>query len=459
MTPEKVAVISDGTPLTYGELAAQIEALCRFLRQAEVPAGVTVIWAPTLLESWKLGLALRRLGHTTLCVRDAGELADGSHGITSLVGFEPFPQGFAGRTIAIPALPTAPGNEPRAAVAGNHILLTSGTTGTSKRVTRTAAAEFATLRDSALAQEITEHSVVCLGNLGLWTAAGHRFPLVAWGQGATVVLHQGADQHTPFNAYDLTHVYTTPDLLNGLLRVPEADLRVNHGVRLLVTGGAMTKNQVAIVRKRVSRNIVALFGATETLTVSLTPIHRPEDLEWHHVLPTREVQIVDEHDVVLARGEQGFLRIKIDDGVTGYVGDPATSARFFKDGYFYPGDLAVLDADGRLGLRGRFTDVINVLGNKLATAPLERAMEEHLGVIAACIVSLQEPGQPELIHVILETATPVTREAWDLLVAQQLRPFQIVPVAVHQWASLPRNDMGKIQRDRVRQQIISRRMT
>src|SRR5271169_558058 len=71
---------------------------------------------------------------------------------------------------------------------------------------------------------------------------------------------------------------------------------------------------------------------------------------------------------------------------TRLLDDEVATRAFFYDGYFYPGDLGMFGHDGRLSLRGRASDVINVLGDKIATDPIERALQDRLGAEGVCIL-------------------------------------------------------------------------
>ena len=103
----------------------------------------------------------------------------------------------------------------------------------------------------------------------------------------------------------------------------------------------------------------------------------------------RKVQIVDEEGRDCSPGQEGDLRVLVrETDVTSYLDDEAASAKFFRDGYFYPGDIAVGRSDGRIRILGRAADVLNLQGQKIAVAPLEQRVQEFLGVSTVC-----QPGQ------------------------------------------------------------------
>ena len=73
-SPDKPAVVYNGSPYGYASLARWIEGARRFLAQQGLPPGtVAVLCLANYLDAWVLGLALRSLGFTTIAARDAGQ--------------------------------------------------------------------------------------------------------------------------------------------------------------------------------------------------------------------------------------------------------------------------------------------------------------------------------------------------------------------------------------------------
>jgi fatty-acyl-CoA synthase len=163
---------------------------------------------------------------------------------------------------------------------------------------------------------------------------------------------------------------------------------------------------------------------------------------------------VDEDDSPLPSGVQGQLRVLIDDGLAGYLGDEAATRACFRDGYFYSGDLAVLGADGRLALCGRDTDVVNVLGNKVATGAVEQALRERLQATAVCLLDLPGSAQDEALHLVIEIAQVPAQAAIVAAIEAELGPARPYPLHVHFVTRMPRNTMGKVQRPQLRQQLM-----
>jgi fatty-acyl-CoA synthase len=152
-------------------------------------------------------------------------------------------------------------------------------------------------------------------------------------------------------------------------------------------------------------------------------------------------------------GKIGRVRVSTAGGPTSYLNDEAATRAFFKDGFFFTGDLAVMRSDGRMALQGRVTDVINVQGTKISPAAIEDRLGELLGVSGVCLFSMQNDSGEEVFHVVVETSTPIDSERLTAAFKQELRGFP--QARVYFAAALPRNEMGKVLRQAVRAQAIA----
>jgi acyl-CoA synthetase (AMP-forming)/AMP-acid ligase II len=203
---------------------------------------------------------------------------------------------------------------------------------------------------------------------------------------------------------------------------------------------------------RLTSQIFTHIACTEASSYALTRIDEPEDLSWHRIFPGREVQVVDEEDRVLPSGQTGMVRVRLLAGSAGYLDDEVATRAFFRDGYFYPGDLGVFRADGRLALLGRATELINILGNKIAAGPIEATLQRKLQVSGVCVLSFPNQTSHEEVHVVIES-TRLLQE--DVIATALNSALPVKRIHLTYLDVLPRNEIGKIQRDVLQRTILS----
>src|SRR6185295_2096740 len=269
---------------------------------------------------------------------------------------------------------------PTPASGGAHILLTSGTTGIKKKVLIEDAHLSVLTPRRADVYGISERSIVSVHNLGTWTGAGYKVPNCVWSAGGAVVIHQFPQRHEALLIEGLSLAFFSPYTLANLLKAAPSDFKRSETMRLLIGAGALTRALAAEARTRLTPHIFTAIGSTEAGPWALTRIERDEDVGSHCIHPSAEVQVVDEHDRPLPAGRMGAVRVRTVDTVRGYLDDEEASRAVFRHGYFYSGDLGTFREDGRLTLNGRANNVINLHGNKVATEPIELALQESLGV-------------------------------------------------------------------------------
>lgn len=221
-------------------------------------------------------------------------------------------------------------------------------------------------------------------------------------------------------------------------------------MRLFVGGGPLSQTLALEAKRRLTPRLFSQMGSTEAATIAVTPVEGPDDLRWHRLLPERDVQIVDEQDRELPAGQAGLVRIRPLDGAPGYLDDPEANRSFFRDGYFYPGDLGVIGPEGRLALHGRAAEVINIMGRKIAAGPIEAVLRDRFNVSGACILSALDASGETVVQIVIESRRRIPPAELEA-VLQTIKSAD--HVHVHYVEALPRNHMGKIQRNILREQL------
>ena len=142
---------------------------------------------------------------------------------------------------------------------------------------------------------------------------------------------------------------------------------------------------------------------------------------------------------------------------SGYRGGPRAPA----DGWFRTGDLGLLDAEGRLAVRGRADDVINTGGYKVVPGEVAAALQSCPGVREVAVVGQPDPQWGERVVAVVVPADPGAPPAPELLrrhVRERL-PRYAIPSRVVMVDAVPMLPSGKQDTVRLRQELLRREQT
>ncbi|HQR05041.1 MAG TPA: fatty acid--CoA ligase family protein, partial [Rhodocyclaceae bacterium] len=222
---------------------------------------------------------------------------------------------------------------------------------------------------------------------------------------------------------------------------------------LRVFGGHIAPRLQELLRRRITPQITTAYGTTETGFLSLadaqTLARHPDSVG--RIPPWAEVQVVDTGNRPLPPGQQGRLRLRAEGMVSGYWHDPEATARRFQDGWYVPGDLGRVDAEGLLYIAGREDDVLNVGGLKVNPDEVEAALCAHAAVVEAGAFAHVLADGREILAAALVLGSGGTLDAVQAHARTALGPF--APAAYVLARQLPRTPSGKLQRHRLAELI------
>jgi 2-aminobenzoate-CoA ligase len=191
------------------------------------------------------------------------------------------------------------------------------------------------------------------------------------------------------------------------------------------------------------------IGATEMFHIfisSAAPEIRPGAIG--RVVPGYQAKIVNEEGQELPRGQVGRLAVK---GPTGckYL-DDARQAQYVQDGWNFPGDALMQDADGYFFYQARTDDMIITAGYNVAGPEVEASLLLHPAVAECGVVGRpdEERGMVILAYVVLKQGQPADEAQVKALqdhVKHNLAPYKY-PREVRFVSALPRTETGKLQR-------------
>lgn len=322
----------------------------------------------------------------------------------------------------------------------------SGTTGVPKLVAhRRDNAEILTLRGIAL-EPISRGPNLCM--MWLSTIGGFGTAHASLWQGVTLVLAFAPLQVLRFiNLYRVVSLRTSPQQLQGLVDVVRGRPVRFPSLEKIEIGGASTPAQVVLAaRALLCSNVNGVYGSTEAGLIAQAPaaVMQAHPDAAGYVVPFVEVRIVDESGTPVGPDVEGIIQVRSEFGATEYLGDAETTARAFKDGWFIPGDIGVLRADGLLLIRGRVDEMINAGGVKLSPVLVDDFLLAQPGVVDAATFALRRPGQHDQVWAALVCADDFNQQA--LLDAARAKLNSRAPVRFVRMPEIPRNAMGKPMR-------------
>ena len=326
-----------------------------------------------------------------------------------------------------------------------RIVFSSGTTGTPKAIAL--GREMEQLMDLALPSWFRAGPNLSMMDTGTPTGIGEFFLSVKGGQPYLCV---GGDSQEGIVRVILDNTVRTlkgsPAQVAALVRELEAQGRTVPSVDIVSFAGTVMPPGVAERMRRVSEGcqIFSSYGSTEAGAATRRLYESDDPFDLGQISPGSVVEIVDEDDRPLPQGETGRIRHRSPGMTRGYLGDPDATAKNFKDGWFYPGDLGFIRDDGGLSLAGRETEILNAGGVKIDPNRIDHAALQHPRVIDACSFNYAGEAGLEQIGLALVTEDDVDVSA---LVADLKAEFgHGAPTLVARVDEVPRNAMGKPMR-------------
>ncbi len=269
------------------------------------------------------------------------------------------------------------------------------------------------------------------------------FPSIAYTPEAMVKL---------VNDQGATICYTAPTFYRQM--APYAKQHGMPSLRICVSAGeALPDATRQLWKDATGIDMLDGIGATEMFHIFISTA--PGDVRRGaigKVVPGYIAKVVDDEGRELARGRVGKLAVK---GPTGckYLAD-SRQTNYVKDGWNYPGDAFVQDADGYFFYQARDDDMIITAGYNVGAPEVEDALLKHAAVAECAVVGVpdEERGMVVKAFVVLKPGHAESAETIKALqdhVKATLAPFKY-PRQVVFMANLPRTETGKLQRFKLR---------
>jgi acyl-CoA synthetase (AMP-forming)/AMP-acid ligase II len=144
----------------------------------------------------------------------------------------------------------------------------------------------------------------------------------------------------------------------------------------------------------------------------------------------------------------GELRIRSHQMANGYVGDAEASKQFFREGYFYTGDIGHVTDERLLVITGREKTAFNIGGDTVSPERIEDALTAFPGIREAGVFATNNDLGIAEVHALIVAGAPIDEAALRRHCATRLPPScglaSIITVD-----ALPRGGQGKLERHRL----------
>lgn len=253
-----------------------------------------------------------------------------------------------------------------------------------------------------------------------------------------------------------TTMMGVPTFYTRLLDEPGFDRAATAHMRLFVSGSAplLAETHVAF-ESRTGHRILERYGMTETNMNTSNPYdgdRRAGTVGF--ALPGVELKVTDPTSgATLPDGEIGQIEVRGPNVFAGYWNMPEKTAEELRaDGFFITGDLGLIDGDGYVTIVGRNKDLIISGGYNIYPKEIELLIDELEGINESAVIGVPHPDFGEAVVAVVVAQSGAETSSADIMagIKDDLARFK-QPKRIDFVESLPRNAMGKVQKNVLRE--------
>jgi len=472
MSPDRVAVVHDGSEWTYRDLHQRTTRLAHALAGLGVGHGDRVAYLgpnhPTFLESLFATGALGAI-FVPLNARLAGPeleylLADSGarvliHGPAApavadvvAVGLGPEYEGL------LAAAPLEPIDEPVDPDETCMILYTSGTTGRPKGAMLTHANVAWNSVNLILDVDVAGDEVTLVAAPMFHVAALNQTVLPTLLKGGRVVLVSSFDPQRALELvarHRVTFLFGVPTMFLAMARAPGWPAADLSSVRSAICGGAPVPEAVIAAYQERGVTFMQGYGLTEAAPGVLF-LRRDESVRKAGSAGTAafftDVRLVRPDGADAGPGQPAEILVQGPNVMAGYWRRPDdTAAVLSADGWLRTGDIGVADTDGYIWIRDRTKDLIISGGENIYPAEVEDALYQHPAVAECAVIGVPDPHWGEVGRAIVVTRDGAPVDPAELLgfLDGRIARYKI-PKSVVFTDTLPRTASGKVVKQELR---------
>ncbi|HLU79633.1 MAG TPA: AMP-binding protein, partial [Burkholderiaceae bacterium] len=238
---------------------------------------------------------------------------------------------------------------------------------------------------------------------------------------------------------------------------------VCRNMRLFISGSApLLSETFNEFKERTGHTILERYGMSETIMLTSNPYDPAEGERLAGTvgkpLPGVSVRVVDDADQPVPAGTIGNVQVRGPNVFSGYWRMPEkTREEFTADGWFRTGDMGLFGGEGvpadYLSIVGRSKDLIISGGYNVYPKEIELVIDALPGVNESAVIGVPDPDFGEAVVAVVVPRAGETLDAAQMQAALKgaLANFK-VPKRIHFISELPRNTMGKVQKNVLREQ-------
>ncbi len=170
--------------------------------------------------------------------------------------------------------------------------------------------------------------------------------------------------------------------------------------------------------------------------------------------PGTDMKIVDldSGERELPPGERGEIIFKGPQVMKGYYKKPEETAEAVRNGWFYTGDIGIMDEEGYLTIVDRKKDMIIAGGYNIYPKEIDEALYAHPGVLEACAIGVADAYRGETVkaYVVPKPGASLTEDELREHCKKYLAAYK-VPKSIAFIDELPKSAVGKILRRELRE--------
>ena len=248
-----------------------------------------------------------------------------------------------------------------------------------------------------------------------------------------------------------------PTLYVRLLAEPGLTLDACRNMRLFIAGSApLLIETFREWQARTGQTILERYGMSETAMLTSNPYQNGERRGGTvgFALPGVSLRVQGDDGQPLPMGDIGNIQVQGPNVFSGYWRMPEkTAEEFTADGYFKTGDVGKIDTDGYITIVGRSKDLIISGGYNVYPAEIEGFINELLGVAESAVVGVPHPDFGEVgVAVVIAKPGAVPDSAKIMAEMKSKMANFKVPKQCFVVNELPRNTMGKVQKNILREE-------